>query len=79
MRVIQGQGAGKGSGIGFLKEVLKVEAGLGAGKSPPPCACTAFWPAALGAVNVAASVSGLTQSEAEVRQAGAGSTSSKHR
>jgi hypothetical protein len=36
MRVIQGQGAGKGSGIGFLKEVLKVEAGLGAGKSRHP-------------------------------------------
>jgi hypothetical protein len=44
MRVIQGQGSGKGPGIGFLKEVLKVEAGLGAGKSPPPWACTAFWP-----------------------------------
>jgi hypothetical protein len=43
MRAIQGQGSGKGPGIGFLKEVLKVEAGLGAGKSPPPCACTAFW------------------------------------
>jgi hypothetical protein len=36
MRAIQGQRSGKGPGIGFLKEVLKVEAGLGAGKSPPP-------------------------------------------
>jgi hypothetical protein len=40
----EGQQSGKGPGIGFLKEVLKVEAGRGAGKSPPPCACTAFWP-----------------------------------